>query len=156
MCHFAEQISQYGNILNYSTASCKPAHRYQITIPYRWSNRVDPAMEVHRMFNCDHTFSICELLVNLLQIVQNRFSTSELIGNLDVLQPHLKRRIHATRPDFRDPHDYQVFQAHGILSPVYLTSDRILGKKWVKRPVKLTNVQGINIPVTKIRLANYI
>ncbi|KAH0603592.1 uncharacterized protein H6S33_007914, partial [Morchella sextelata] len=64
MGHFAEHICQYANISDYSMESCESANRDQIKIPYRKSNRIDPAMQILQMFNHDYTFSICEL--NLL------------------------------------------------------------------------------------------
>ncbi|KAI5848606.1 hypothetical protein DFP73DRAFT_474133, partial [Morchella snyderi] len=51
MSHFTEHIRQYGNIPDYSTESCETAHRDQLKIPYRRSNRVNPAMQILRTFN---------------------------------------------------------------------------------------------------------
>ncbi|KAH0604492.1 uncharacterized protein H6S33_006869 [Morchella sextelata] len=154
MGHFAEHIRQYGNIPDYSTESCESAHRDQIKIPYRRSNRVDPAMQILRTFNRDYTFSICEL--NLLQIARDGFSTTELVGNLDVLEPRLRRRMQAARRDLRDPQDDPAFQAQDIAPLVYLPSDTRVEKRWVKCPVKLTNVGSVDIAGATKRLGYYI
>lgn len=111
-------------------------------------------MQTLRKFHRDYTFSICEL--NLLQIAQDGFSTSELVSNLDILEPHLRRRMHAARCDLRDPQDDPVFQAQGIAPLVYLTSDTRLENRWVKCPAKLTNVQDVDIPGARRGLGYYI
>ncbi|KAH0614388.1 uncharacterized protein H6S33_000024 [Morchella sextelata] len=84
-------------------------------------------MQILWTFNRDYTFSICEL--NLLQIARYSFSTTELVGNLNVLELHLRRRMQATRRDFRDRQDDPAFQAQYIALLVYLPSDTRLEKR---------------------------
>ncbi|RPB09633.1 hypothetical protein P167DRAFT_577081 [Morchella conica CCBAS932] len=111
-------------------------------------------MQILRMFNHDYTFSICE--INLLQIAQHGFLTPELVGNLNVFELHLKKRMQAGRRDLRDPRDDPAFQAHSIESLVCLQSETRLEKRWVKHTAKLTNVQSVDIPDTMRGLGYYI
>ncbi|RPB07063.1 hypothetical protein P167DRAFT_579659 [Morchella conica CCBAS932] len=111
-------------------------------------------MQILRTFNRDYTFSICEL--NLLKIEQDGFSTSELVGNLDVSDSHLRWRMQAAIWDFRDPQNDPGFQAQGIAPLIYLPNDIRLGKSWVKYPAKVTNVQGVDIHGAIRRVGYYI
>ncbi|RPB09240.1 hypothetical protein P167DRAFT_577354 [Morchella conica CCBAS932] len=117
-------------------------------------NRIDPAMQIPRTFNRDYTFSICQL--NLLEIAQSGFSTAELIGNLDVLETHLRRKMQPARQDLVDPQDDSAFQAQGFVPLVYLSSDTRVEKRCVKCIAKLTNVHGVDIPGAMRGLGYYI
>ncbi|KAH8144458.1 uncharacterized protein LAJ45_11557 [Morchella importuna] len=111
-------------------------------------------MQILRTSNSDYTFSICEL--NLLQIARDGFLTTGLVGNLDVLEPRLRRRMQAARWDLRDTQDDPAFQAQGIAPLVHLPSDIRLQKRWVQCPVKLKNVGSVDIVGATKRLGYYI
>jgi hypothetical protein len=53
--------------------------------------------------------------------------------------------MQAVRRNLRDPQDDPVFQAQDIALLVYLPSETRVEKRWVKCPVKLTNVGSVDI-----------
>ncbi|KAI5845806.1 hypothetical protein DFP73DRAFT_526338 [Morchella snyderi] len=142
MSIFTEHIRQYGNIPDYSTESCETAHRDQLKIPYRRSNRVNPAMQILRTFNRDYIFGMHGL--NLLQIARDGFSTSDQVDNLEVLEPQLKKRLHRARRELANPQDDPAIREEPV------------EKRLVKTPIDLTVVKSINIPGSSKSLEFYI
>jgi hypothetical protein len=64
--------------------------------------------------------------------------------------------MQAARRNLRDPQDGPVFQPQDITPLVYLPSDTRVEKRWVKCPVKLTNVGSVDIAGAIKRLGYYI
>ncbi|KAI5836673.1 hypothetical protein DFP73DRAFT_532551 [Morchella snyderi] len=154
MSHFTEHIRQYGNISDNSTESCETAHKDQLKIPYRRSNRVNPAMQILRTFNRDYIFAMHGL--NLLQIARDRFFTSDLVDNLKVLEPHLKRKLHHARRELANPQDDPAIQV-GLIAPLgRFPKEEPVEKCLVKTPIDLTVVKSVNISGSSKSLEFYI
>ncbi|KAI5839087.1 hypothetical protein DFP73DRAFT_599052 [Morchella snyderi] len=111
-------------------------------------------MQILWTFNRDYIFAMHGL--NLLQIAWDGFSTSELVDNLEVLEPHPKRRLHRARRELANPQDDPAIRV-GLIAPLgCFPKEEPVEKRLVKTPIDLTVVKSVNIPGSGKSLEFYI
>ena len=59
LCHYGEQISKYGQLIQYSTEVSEVYHK-PLKDAYRWSNHVNPTPQILSAYERDHAFAMRE------------------------------------------------------------------------------------------------